>query len=64
MALCNNCKAYNAQYDEFRQNWDDTIMDASVQNVPHYCVMYEDNIPNDIFYNDAKCKFYEPKTAE
>lgn len=64
MALCNKCKVYNTQYDEFRQNWDDILLEPPAQNTPHYCIMYEDNIPNKIYYDGAVCKFYEPKDAE
>lgn len=61
MALCGNCKIYNTKYDEFRQDWNDTITEPPAPNLPHHCIMYEDNIPDDIFYNGANCPFYEPK---
>ena len=60
MAYCKTCLFYDKRYDEFRQNYDDVIEEGNTQE-KHYCVMYEDNIPNKIYYQGAKCPFYGEK---
>lgn len=62
MPLCNNCQFYNAEYDEELQQWDDTIK-VGDETVLHHCPLYDDHIPNGIFYGLDDCKYYEPKKA-
>lgn len=57
---CNKCLFYDKQYDNFRQEYDDIIVLGNNQPEAHYCPMYLDNIPNAIFYDGAKCEFFEP----
>ena len=63
MASCKNCKIYRKEYDEFRQEFDDEIVVNDTNPPNHYCAMYDDNIPPDIFYNGADCPYYEPKQS-
>ena len=47
------------EYDMFRQEHDDAIIEAE-EGLPekHHCIMYDDFIPRDIYYNGADCKRY------
>lgn len=59
MALCDTCAFYNKQIDEFRQQYDDTIIENADSRQKHYCPMYDDNIPLDISYNNGDCPYYQ-----
>ena len=52
---------WRADYDEFRQGFDDTIKVDNSAPLNHYCVMYDDNIPPDIFYAGAECQYFISK---
>ena len=60
MALCDNCLFYREDYDEFRQNYDDTEK-VGDNTIKHYCPMYDDNIPNGIFYGGENCEFFDER---
>ena len=62
MALCDNCKNYKKEYDEFRQSFDDVI-DGDKQE-KHFCTMYDDHIPHNIFYKGSDCPYYLPKDGD
>lgn len=59
--LCERCLNYSKQLDEFRQQYDDVIVIDSTEPGKHYCPMYDDNIPAEIFYNNAECEFFVEK---
>lgn len=58
MALCDTCVNNIKSYDEFRQKYDDTIIKNGDKRKKHYCPMNDDNIPLDIWYNNADCPYY------
>lgn len=60
MALCKRCAFMNERYDEFRQSYNDAVPTADKQ-VQHFCPMYDDNIPNEIYYGNGSCEFHQPK---
>lgn len=60
MALCNSCVFMNKKYDEFRQNYDDTIVEGE-NIIHHFCPIYNDHIPNEIYYDNADCEYYFKK---
>lgn len=64
MASCDKCFFMTHQYDTFRQNYDDVDAVDDKSKPHHYCPMYTDHIPEDIFYGDADCEFYEPVDSE
>ena len=59
MALCDTCLLYSKQYDEFRQRYNDVIDGDKKEK--HFCTMYNDNIPHNIFYNNGECQYYNKK---
>ena len=58
MALCDSCQNYDKSYDEFRQNYDDVIIENGDKRQKHYCNMYDDHIPFGIFYENENCVYY------
>lgn len=64
MALCDNCIFYNKDYDEFRQGYNDVIIIDEKPRLKHYCTMYNSNLPQGIWYNNADCPYYEKKEEE
>lgn len=50
----------NKKYDEFRQNYDDTIVEGE-NIIHHFCPIYNDRIPNEIYYDNADCEYYLKK---
>jgi hypothetical protein len=44
-------------YDEFRALYDDVIEERNT-NEKHFCPMYDDAIPNDIYYEGGDCPYY------
>lgn len=58
MGLCNKCLHMQKRYDEFRQAYVDTDI-IGENKEQHFCPMYDDNIPNDIYYGDSKCEYFE-----
>lgn len=50
----------NERYDEFRQSYNDAVPTVDKQ-VQHFCPMYDDNIPNEIYYGNGSCEFHQPK---
>ena len=58
MALCDSCIFFSKDYDEQRQQYDDTIKEYT-QKERHFCPMFLGGIPQNIFYKNGDCKFYE-----
>lgn len=56
--LCRTCKRYNKNVDELRSAYDDNIYEKDNRQ-KHGCIMYNDYIPQKIWYNNADCPFYE-----
>lgn len=63
MALCSKCTFMNKQYDEFRQDYNDAIVVGNT-TVEHFCPMYDDHIPNGIYYKGEKCEYYMEKQTD
>lgn len=61
--LCNTCANYDKKYDEFRHKYYDTIIEFDKRQ-RHGCIMYEDQIPQKIWYENANCPYYIEKEAE
>lgn len=60
MALCDSCLFFDERYDKFRQDYNDAVP-IGEDLEQHFCPMYDDNIPNGIYYNNADCEFYQEK---
>ena len=60
MALCKNCAFMNERYDQFRQEYNDAVP-VDDKQTQYFCPMYDDHIPNDIYYENGKCQFYQSK---
>lgn len=58
MGLCEHCAFMNKKYDAFRQSFNDILEDGKSVEY-HYCDMYDDHIPREIYDGNAKCEFYE-----
>ena len=56
MALCKQCVFYIESIDELGRDFND-IGDEQ----DHFCLMYDDAIPECVFYGNENCPFYEPK---
>ena len=63
MALCDKCKYYNELYDEFRESYDDQIVDGENKKA-HFCPMYADHIPFGITYDGSDCEFFMAEGGE
>lgn len=57
MALCDTCKVFSSKYDDFRINYDDVVDESQTQE-KHYCVAYNDAIPDKIYYGGGDCPYY------
>lgn len=60
MELCLSCEWYNKKYDEFRETYYDVI-DESDKRQKHGCIMYQDHIPQGIWYENKECPYYSKK---
>lgn len=60
MALCSKCVFYDERYDGFRQDYNDAVPTTD-SRLQHFCPMYDDNIPNGIYYDNEDCPFYQSK---
>lgn len=54
MENCKNCILYDSEYDELRQSGNDVIKDGNAEK--HYCRMWKDGIPNEIWDGKTKCQ--------
>lgn len=45
------------RYDQFRQDYNDAVATDS-RKEQHFCPMYDDHIPNGIYYGNDNCEFY------
>ena len=60
MGLCNKCVFMSEKYDNIRRNHDDVVVDGKNES-HHYCPMYDDHVPNDIYFGSADCKYFDSK---
>lgn len=60
MALCDKCAFMNDRYDEFRQSYNDAVP-VNESMVQHFCPMYDDHIPNEIYYGGGECEFFQER---
>lgn len=60
MALCDSCKWYDKENDDFRGNYDDRMKENDKRE-NHYCIMYDDSIPKEIWYENGDCPYYRRK---
>ena len=58
---CDNCIFYRKEEDEFRQQFVDMIVLDSNAPEPHFCPMYDDQIPDGIYYKGESCDLYIEK---
>ncbi len=62
MALCDSCLHYRKGFDKLGQIHDDVVIETdNDKRQKHFCPMYDDHIPNDIYYDNADCEFYMNK---
>lgn len=61
MALCNKCINTDAEYETLRAEFDDVDMIGGDKREKHYCRMFNDTIPNSIYYDGEQCPWYERK---
>ena len=59
--LCDKCLNYNKVYDEKEQTLDDVIIISGDKREIHHCPMYDGQIPNAIYYEEADCEWYFQK---
>lgn len=57
MALCDKCLFMTDSYDDFRQAYNDVEIIGD-NTVEHFCPMYDDHIPNNIYYEGGACERY------
>lgn len=62
MGYCKNCRIWNEKYDEFRNDFNDCIIVDDSSPAPHFCIMYDDNIPPEIYYDGGKCPYFNKKS--
>ena len=60
-ALCETCLHYREEFDSFRQLYDDSVPEADDSPERHFCSIYDDHIPHDIYYKDADCLYYSER---
>lgn len=63
MALCSSCFFFDEEYDDFRKQYDDVVKEKK-EPEKHYCPMYYDHIPHDIYHKNADCDYYEKRDAD
>lgn len=61
MALCDKCAFMDKRYDQFRQDYNDAEV-IGERTEQHFCPMYNDHIPEDIYYGNGDCVFYDERT--
>ena len=59
--LCDSCKWYNKQIDEQVTLFDDTNTQSLER---HGCIMYQDYIPQKIWYKNGDCPYHVSKEAK
>lgn len=64
MRLCDTCFFMRKEHDEFRQLYDDIIIEDADPRQKHYCPMYSDHIPHSIYYDGANCEYFMDDTDE
>lgn len=61
METCKNCIFYNKKLDDLRRQGDDKILIGVAYADKHFCLAYEDGIPEDIANDVEKCRKYEKR---
>lgn len=61
MENCKKCIFYNKAYDDLRRRADDKILIGAEQKDRHFCIVYEDGIPEDIASDLLDCRRHENK---
>ena len=59
MARCDTCALMSREYDGLCRDHDDIRVDGDTAD-RHYCPMYDDCIPAEIYNGEEDCKFYDP----
>lgn len=59
--LCDSCLNYSKSEDEFRQQYVDNIIVSGEEPGQHFCPMYDNHIPHDIYHKGADCPYYLKK---
>ena len=62
MRECGSCVHFDSRYDEFRTMFDDCIIDGKRKD--HFCPLYDDVIPQNIWYDNTKCPYYRDISSE
>lgn len=60
MALCDKCIFMQKEYDDFQRLYDDAVRDGDTKE-NHFCPMYDDRIPQEIYYDGAECEYFSEK---
>lgn len=55
---CKRCFMYNEDYDELGQQSHDEGVDGESIVPPHFCISFNNGIPQDIWRGKAKCPEY------
>lgn len=62
MRQCNTCIHFDSEYEAFRTTYDDVIVEGKKKD--HFCPLYDDVIPQKIWYEEGKCPYYRDKEDE
>lgn len=61
MPQCDKCKFFDREYDKEMQQYDD-VMKMGDRIVRHHCPMYDDHIPEEIYFEGKDCAFFQDKS--
>ena len=64
MEECKNCMNYRKYYDDFLAMFDDELIVNAPQKRKHYCLLFQDGIPDVIVDDKEKCEFFERRIEQ
>lgn len=64
MENCKHCFLYDEVYDALRQRGNDVIKLSEEGREKHYCIVYEEGIPEPVADDTEICRKHEPLTDQ
>lgn len=55
---CKSCFSYDVEYDELEQQLYDEDIFGKPSTPPHYCISFDNGIPDDIWCGKTQCPRY------